>query len=371
MPTFCLACHAEVARTDRFCPSCGAPLESGRDARETAVLPAAPAPPRPAGPAPAPATAARSWFRKKRVMVPLVSLAIIVAVSLAAPLTLDRLTADLRQFATPDPGSPAGVALTTSRSELPAVAPTADGSVTVLLMGVDARPGEEIDIGVRPDSLEVLHINGQAGTCRVLSIPRDTRTLLPGYGQSKINHALAVGGVDYEQLVVEQFFGISMDHVGLIDMVGVQTMVDAVGGVDVTNQTAFELDGVSFPAGPQHLDGAQALLYSRFRYDQEGDWGRQRRQQEVAQAILGSASPRDLPSMLEGLRGHVRTDLTTTSLASLAWQYRAHCAGGAMATSSITGTVGNDYDELMGQELSFVHVDPAERDERVQWLLGN
>src|SRR5690606_5259958 len=72
-------------------------------------------------------------------------------------------------------------------------APIQKDSYAVLMMGVDARPGEAIDVGVRPDSLFVVYLDGSNGSCRVLSIPRDTRTTLPGYGQSKINHALAVG----------------------------------------------------------------------------------------------------------------------------------------------------------------------------------
>ena len=62
-------------------------------------------------------------------------------------------------------------------------------------MGVDAREGEAIDGQVRPDSLMVVHLNPQSSACRILSIPRDTRTELPGYGLTKINHALAVGGI--------------------------------------------------------------------------------------------------------------------------------------------------------------------------------
>lgn len=57
-------------------------------------------------------------------------------------------------------------------------------SVTILLMGVDARPGDAIDVGARPDTLAVLHLNGESGSCRMLSVQRDTRTELPGYGPS-------------------------------------------------------------------------------------------------------------------------------------------------------------------------------------------
>ena len=117
----------------------------------------------------------------------------------------------------------------------PDTAPVSAGSLTVLVMGVDARPGQPIDIQVRADALSVVHIDPETGICRMLSIPRDTRVMLPGYGYSKVNHALAIGGVPYQQLVVGQYLGIEIDHYGLIDFAGMAELVDAVGGVTVEN----------------------------------------------------------------------------------------------------------------------------------------
>ena len=127
--------------------------------------------------------------------------------------------------------------------------PIAHDSYAVLAMGVDARPGEPIDIEVRPDSLAVVYLDGSDGSCRMLSIPRDTRVELPGYGESKINHALAVGGVPYEALVVENLLGIELPHYGLIDFGGIEGLVDGVGGITVENDSAFSIDGHDFPVG--------------------------------------------------------------------------------------------------------------------------
>src|SRR5699024_4257909 len=143
---------------------------------------------------------------------------------------LNQQFGHLQEVSTPDPNSAAGQALQEPTAD---VASSEDGAITLLMMGVDAREGEEIDIGVRPDSLSVLHINPNAETCRVVSIPRDTRTEHPGYGQSKINHALSVGGVDYQMLVTQQMLGIEIDHFALVDFAGVVGTVDALGGVHV------------------------------------------------------------------------------------------------------------------------------------------
>ena len=91
-------------------------------------------------------------------------------------------------------------------------------------------PGEAIDGQVRPDSLMVVHLNPTSSACRVLSIPRDTRTELPGYGLTKINHALALGGIDYEVQVVSDLIDLPIDHYVLIDFTGFEDLVDASAG---------------------------------------------------------------------------------------------------------------------------------------------
>ena len=83
----------------------------------------------------------------------------------------------------------------------------------------------------------------------MLSIPRDTRTELPGYGQSKVNHALAVGGIPYEITVVENLLGMDLDHYGLIDFAGVTQLVDAVGGITVENDARSARAGSTFRSG--------------------------------------------------------------------------------------------------------------------------
>jgi LCP family protein required for cell wall assembly len=313
----------------------------------------------------------RPWYRKKRFIIPITMLLLIGMVAGGSAWFINQQFSGFTEVSTPPPDSEAAKALAEPTAE---VTPSGDGSITLLLMGVDAREGEQIDFGVRPDSLSVLHINPQANTCRVLSIPRDTRTDLPGYGQSKINHALSVGGVNYQMLVTQNMLGIEIDHFALVDFAGVVGTVDALGGVDVVNQTAFEIEGQQFPAGPLHLNGEQALLYSRFRGDAEGDFGRQRRQQEVVRGMLEKANGLDaaraIPSMLDAVEGHFKTDLSITDLIGMAGKYRDYCTSDKVENVGLEGTIGNDYDELMQQELSFVHVSREEINAKVSWLLG-
>ena len=70
-------------------------------------------------------------------------------------------------------------------------------------------------------------------------------------------------------------------------MEGFKDVVDAVGGVEVNNDLAFSYEGSQFMKGDIHLNGTEALRYSRMRYeDPRGDFGRQMRQRQVIQAVI-------------------------------------------------------------------------------------
>jgi len=241
-------------------------------------------------------------------------------------------------------------------------------------MGVDARPGESIDIAVRPDALAVLHLDPVSGSCRLLAIPRDTRVELPGYGQSKINHALAVGGVPYQMQVVEGYLGIQLDHYGLIDFGGIVQLVDAVGGVTIEVPETFTAEEVTFTAGTQALDGEEALVYARYRGGPDGDFGRVHRQQQILRALIAELSglnvARAANELLPAMREHTRTDLNPAELVNLVTQYRDKCTEASAGMETLDGTTGTFPDPLLNLDLSYVIIDESEVRTKVAWLLG-
>nr|MBA2758439.1 LCP family protein [Chloroflexia bacterium] len=243
------------------------------------------------------------------------------------------------------------------------------------LMGVDARPGEPIDVEVRPDTLAVLHLNGETGSCRMLSVPRDTRTELPGYGLSKVNHALAIGGIPYQALVTQNLLGVEIDHYGLIDFSGIEGLVDAVGGVTVDNGQAFTVGSTTFNAGPINLDGEEALVYARYRGGADGDFGRIDRQQQIVRALISQTSGMDVVTgayrLLGAVEGHVKTDLAVTDMITLANSFRASCNEATLEVDTLDGIVATYPDPLLNMNLSYVVVDPAEIERKVTWLLEN
>ena len=249
-------------------------------------------------------------------------------------------------------------------------------AITILVMGVDARPGAPIDIGVRPDALMVLYLNPSNGACRGLAIPRDSLVELPGYGQTKINHALMVAGIPYQQLVVEQFLGLDIDHYALIDFAGFQELVDAVGGVPVTVPSELTEGGSTvFSMGPQTFDGETALAYARYRGADDVDVGRVRRQQQIIRGLIATASGRniatDINNLLPALTGHVRTDLSSDQLLTLVEQYRSSCTESGLELDALQGNVVTPFtlDPLYQQSLTYMQIDQGVVEQKVTNLV--
>lgn len=248
-------------------------------------------------------------------------------------------------------------------------------ALTILVMGVDAGPGQAIDIGVRPDVLMVVRLDPVARECRVLSIPRDTRTELPGYGETKVNHALMVGGIPYQLMVVENLLDITIDRYALIDFTGFKELVDAVGGVTVTVPEAVEFGGVPIATGRQELDGTEALAYARYRDPAtQGDAGRIKRQWSILKGLGQALSGRDLASevnqLLPAVEGHLRTDISATEFAEIARAYGGRCTVETVQPAMLDGTRVRFEDPIFGQPLYYNVVDEAKIEERVAALMG-
>ncbi len=255
-----------------------------------------------------------------------------------------------------------------------------DGSsegFTLLVMGVDAQPGAAIDIGVRPDVLMLVRFDPAAKSCQMLSIPRDTRVQLPGYGQSKINHALMVGGIPYQLLVTEDYIGEKIDHYVLVDYVAFGQIVDALGGVQVTVPEDLERnDRVEFTKGTHLFDGEQALLYARFRTASGGgDLDRIQRQWSMFSSMANKAQNRDVVNdvdeLLPTVEDHIRTDLTATEMADLAKTYGKGCLQvGKDTTSLLRGARAQFEDPILTQVLYYNVVSPVTLRAKIDELYG-
>jgi LCP family protein required for cell wall assembly len=245
--------------------------------------------------------------------------------------------------------------------------------VTIMLMGVDARDGDAIDVGVNADVLAVVRLDPEQGTCRMLNIPRDSRVDLPGYGMSKINHALAVGGIPYQQLVVESFLDIEVDNYALIDFNGIIGLVDSLGGVEVEITESFWILGTQFDPGVRTLDGLEALRYSRYRGGEDGDFGRIRRQQQVLRSLIETAASSDpaklVRNVLPAIDDHIRTDLEPAEMVALGLSFRTRCTEETLQTATLSGSIGTFWDPLYSVNLSYVVIDEADKARKLEELL--
>ncbi len=196
---------------------------------------------------------------------------------------------------------------------------------SVLMLGVDER---EDDRG-RSDSIIVLTINSNQNSVKMLSIPRDTRTEIVGYGkEDKINHAYAFGGIEMAMATVENFLDIPIDYYIQINMEGFKDIVDAVGGITVNNDFDFSYGGVHFPKGEITLNGDKALLFSRMRHeDPRGDAGRQLRQRQIIQAIIKEgaslSSLTNYNQVFNALGNNIKTNLNFNEMVEIQKNYRA------------------------------------------------
>lgn len=178
------------------------------------------------------------------------------------------------------------------------------------------------------DTMLLIRFNPHTDQLVVLSLPRDTRTLVQGQ-LTKLNEANRDGGpVLSARAVSDLLGGIAIDRYVRINVQGVEKLVDALGGieVDVPIDMKYQDDSqhlyINLKAGQQRLDGDQALQFLRFRYDDKGDIGRIQRQQMMMRAIVDQAlTPKTIaraPKILSVVQSHVDTNLSVEELLALA-----------------------------------------------------
>lgn len=200
---------------------------------------------------------------------------------------------------------------------------------SILLMGVD------VDTATRgggwegrSDSMILVTINPTTEKTTMMSLTRDTMVEIANDdGTSsgtveKLNHSYAYGQAPMAMATIEKMMDIDINHYVQINMDGLMKLVDALGGITVNNTLGFPISISSqepaytavIPPGKQHINGNQALVYARMRYDDpEGDIGRQKRQREVIEAIVKKLLQLEgftqYKNILDALSDNMQTDI--------------------------------------------------------------
>ncbi len=191
----------------------------------------------------------------------------------------------------------------------------------VLALGSDAREGDEVS---RTDTMILVRVDPLRAQLTMLSIPRDTKVEIEGYGTQKINAAYAFGGVAGAVREAHELTGASISQAALIKFDGVESLVDYLGGVTVNVPVDVydpEYTGLVLPAGEQEMDGHTALLFSRVRHGFDlGDYQRQKDQRILIEAIMHevlSLSPTQMPGVVGHMGGLVGTSMRSYSILPL------------------------------------------------------
>lgn len=211
-----------------------------------------------------------------------------------------------------------------------------DRRLNILILGSDYNYsyGKRVDdktagVRSRTDTIMLASLDPSTQEVSILSIPRDTRTLLTGHHYDKINAAMTYGGVDLVKSTVSDLVGIPIDYYMALKVDGLVNTIDILGGIRIyVEKDMYYVDetahlGINIHKGwKESMNGEQAHQYIRFRKDELGDIGRVQRQQKFIRAALDKLlQPQTLlklPTLLKHLNENIETDLPSEVILQLA-----------------------------------------------------
>jgi LCP family protein required for cell wall assembly len=188
-----------------------------------------------------------------------------------------------------------------------------DRPVFLLAIGNDGRPGET---STRGDAIHLIGVNPQQRKATILDFPRDTGLPIPGHGTDKINISHVHGGAKLQAETIGNAVGVQIPYAIDTNFPGFIAMVDDMGGLEINVPEAMDdpYSGANFAAGPNRLDGHQALAFARNRHQYPtGDLRRTENQGYLIIAALGhlrarNTGPIDTLRLLANLGRHAQLE---------------------------------------------------------------
>ncbi len=198
----------------------------------------------------------------------------------------------------------------------------------VLVLGLRGEDDPDAKDGgaLLTDTMMVLSFDKITKKASLVSIPRDLYVKIDKNKKEKINTAYEYGyynkngGLSYAKELISKITGVYVDKAVVLNFSSFEKIIDQVGGIDVTLAQPFEEAQqwgfpFSLPAGPNHLNGQDALYYARSRFS-SNDFDRSRRQQEVIFALKDKltnlnfwSDPLKTLSILNSIRSNIKTDI--------------------------------------------------------------
>jgi LCP family protein required for cell wall assembly len=175
---------------------------------------------------------------------------------------------------------------------------------TIALFGLDSRDMENLS-GSNSDVIILASVNNRTGVINLISVYRDTCLKTGDNRYRKVNEAYAIGGPKKAVEVLNENLDLQIDDYVAVNWKAVATMINMLGGVDIelTNDELKYINGYItetvkntgigsvqiYGEGMHHIDGVQAVAYSRIRYTSGNDYKRTERQRTVLTAVLSKA----------------------------------------------------------------------------------
>lgn len=212
---------------------------------------------------------------------------------------------------------------------------SSDHVYNLLLIGVDLRAGQNWN--GNSDSMILISINTNTHKIYMTSFMRDLYANIPGVGADKLNRAHAVGGGPLLLQTIEENYRVHIDNYASVNFYSLISIIDTLGGIDldvsaeeatVANKYITEMcagEGISpsgyylSGGGTLHLNGMQAVAYSRIRYVGNADFGRTERQRKVLLQMFAKlqSEPSQVTSFLNTVLPLVTHNMTQSTVTSL------------------------------------------------------
>ena len=217
-----------------------------------------------------------------------------------------------------------------------------NGIFNVYISGIDTS-GSITNVA-RSDANIIATINTNTHEVLLTSIPRDYYVTLHSYGaKDKLTHS-GIYGINETISTVEDLLDIDINYYVRVNFTTVIKLVDTLGGVDVYSDYDFTTGGYSFSKGYNHVNGAQALAFSRERYSfASGDNQRVKNQQAVIEAIIkkvlnSTTLLTRYTSILESLEGSFQTNIEQNDISNLVKDQLNNMSSWTIKNNALTGT---------------------------------
>ncbi|GMR70329.1 hypothetical protein NUITMVRA1_10050 [Aerococcus viridans] len=245
--------------------------------------------------------------------------------------------------------------------------------ITILLTGLDSGALYYEDVEeTRTDVMMVFTINPKTNESTVVSIPRDALGVQSDTDEfDKLNHAyMNYDGIEGTINSLQRYLDMPIDYYVNVNMQGFMDVIDALGGVDITPTLTFTQNDVEFTEGETRtLSGLEAMQYVRMRKsDPEGDIGREKRQQQLIEAVvdkvisLGTIT--NYNDILDAVGDDIKTNITVDNMFALQANYLP-------AMDNLNKLVFDDYVDLNLDFGYYLLVPELERLENVSTMQDN